>query len=117
VPFYSAKWPSRTGGAITYLTMNMIQSLLDNGYFTDRNGRVIRVDRYIVQPVYQDGELHVEFVDTTGQTNVIWANTPQSVATRLALVPENDLPGAAFWEYSFGNAAAWEVVRRQLRDL
>ncbi len=122
VPLYTGDWTSHRNssgtfvldGVIYYLTMTMVQNTITNGSYTDRSGTVITVQTYTVPPQTTQGVLHYEFIDTTGVLHNVWAETPETLSRKLDLMHTYSLPGAAAWEVSFGNAAAWDVVQRQM---
>jgi spore germination protein YaaH len=94
----------------------MIGSLIANGYYAERSGNVITLREYTVTPRIEQGALHCEFIDTAGNMHNIWASTPDTLSAELDLVPEYSLSGIAAWAYSFGNAAAWEAIKRKLGE-
>ena len=105
IPLYARLWtvaPTGKPVASKAMTMTAARELIQSKSITPRW-------------LSETGQYYAEYANGSN-TDKIWLEDPRSLAGRLALVYTYRLAGSACWQYSQGDASAWEVFEAIYKD-
>ena len=117
IPFYYYGYPSSGETAlwpqtpVAVMTWRVLEELRDTGGYTDRQGQRVEVREWVIDqfdPV--TGMQELVFIDQTGITRSIFADTEASIRKRGGLTDTYHLKGACVWRLDMGAQRQWKAL-------